>query len=585
MRHKYSAALCCSFFGCWCVLSFCFGEPALAAEKSSAPEYPALKKAIDGIKELYEQEYRKTGPDDKAALAQLLLKDAADPGNDATTCYALLTESAHLAAEAVDIETTMKALAGLVERYKIDKLYTTVVFLSKILERADSLKGREQQNVLALLSGAFILLASEAVTQDAYQCADMTLKEAYKTARKSRSQFCIESVKSAQKNVRKVKQSYDAIAGDRERLLKNADDPQANLSVGKFLCFVKGDWNRGLQKLSKGSDKSLLSLAELELEEPEEAATRLKVGHGWWDLAEKETDKRMKRNLLRRSILWYEKALPDLGGISGKRIMKRIAEASNAADWLMLDPPWIRDAVLALSFNKETYFEKGKQRHAADVSGGENHGEVIGAGMIRGVAGEALGFDGKNDIVKLGDSVSGFPLDDFTLCLWVIAKNDKVVIGSSGSGAWAKKWFIKPKYFHWSPRGGRESAFKTGKAVHVDLKENRWNHVAVVRRGNAVRTFVNGALADSDDGFPPSKLHINANGLRIGGYKYDLGSKQRFCGSIDEVAIWRRALSEREIKDLFTYSAKRKSYCMAIGEGALILKIWSYASPGCIWIL
>ncbi|MBI3877243.1 MAG: hypothetical protein HY300_15015, partial [Verrucomicrobia bacterium] len=39
------------------------------------------------------------------------------------------------------------------------------------------------------------------------------------------------------------------------------DDPGANLAVGQFLCFVKGDWESGLPLLAKSDDNVLKTLA------------------------------------------------------------------------------------------------------------------------------------------------------------------------------------------------------------------------------------------------------------------------------------------------------------------------------------
>ena len=49
-------------------------------------------------------------------------------------------------------------------------------------------------------------------------------------------------------------------------LAKDPKDPQANLVVGRYLCFTKGDWKKGLPLLALGSDETLKGLAEQELE-------------------------------------------------------------------------------------------------------------------------------------------------------------------------------------------------------------------------------------------------------------------------------------------------------------------------------
>ena len=43
-------------------------------------------------------------------------------------------------------------------------------------------------------------------------------------------------------------------------------------------------------------------------------------------------------------------------------------------------------------------------------------------------------------------------------------------------------------------------------------------------------------------------------------------------GCLDEVAVWRRALSAEEVAALYAYSKSGKSYCKAIGEAAKTVK-------------
>ena len=51
-----------------------------------------------------------------------------------------------------------------------------------------------------------------------------------------------------------------------EKLKTNPDDPQANLALGRYRCFAKGDWEAGLPLLAKSGDAALASLAKKALE-------------------------------------------------------------------------------------------------------------------------------------------------------------------------------------------------------------------------------------------------------------------------------------------------------------------------------
>jgi len=58
------------------------------------------------------------------------------------------------------------------------------------------------------------------------------------------------------------------------------DDPAANLVAGKYLAFVLGEWPAAIENLAKGSDKSLASAAQKELDPSNSETGPKKVGVG-----------------------------------------------------------------------------------------------------------------------------------------------------------------------------------------------------------------------------------------------------------------------------------------------------------------
>lgn len=54
----------------------------------------------------------------------------------------------------------------------------------------------------------------------------------------------------------------DAVKKAELKLAEKPDDPEANLTLGKYLAFVKGDWEGAIPHLSMGSDAILKAAAE-----------------------------------------------------------------------------------------------------------------------------------------------------------------------------------------------------------------------------------------------------------------------------------------------------------------------------------
>ena len=83
-----------------------------------------------------------------------------------------------------------------------------------------------------------------------------------------------------------------------------------------------------------------------------------------------------------------------------------------------------------------------------------------------------------------------------------------------------------------------------------EMDANTWHHVVGTYDGSTMKVYVDGALAaEQDQNF--DFLGTNDQDLRIGCSK-DRPQYTFENGSIDDVALWRRALSEDEINEIMT---------------------------------
>ena len=179
----------------------------------------------------------------------------------------------------------------------------------------------------------------------------------------------------------------------------------------------------------------------------------------------------------------------------------------------------------------------------ADATGRGNNGTLNGATWRTGAYGSALNFDG-NDWVNVLDGADLDITAALTLEAW---------INPSQIGGWrtilSKTTSGTPTNYYFALNGG-ELAFgfyTTGWREHttsgVNLGTGTWVHVAAVFDGTAdtVRLYVGGVqrLVGTETGTPT----VNTNPLRIGiGF-----TSEAFAGGIDEVRVYRRALTGPEI--------------------------------------
>jgi hypothetical protein len=117
-----------------------------------------------------------------------------------------------------------------------------------------------------------------------------------------------------------------------QKLKASPEDTTANLEVGRYLCFIKGDWKSGSPLLAKGGKKGLSDAAALDLAGASLPEKQADVGDAWWNVSEKEAGPE-KLAIEQRAAKWYADALSQGDAVVGlKRVLmeKRVASARTA---------------------------------------------------------------------------------------------------------------------------------------------------------------------------------------------------------------------------------------------------------------
>ena len=67
-----------------------------------------------------------------------------------------------------------------------------------------------------------------------------------------RSKELVQQARKAKQDVDQLASSAAELKRAQATLADKPDDPSANLMVGRQVCFVQGDWSRGLPMLAPG---------------------------------------------------------------------------------------------------------------------------------------------------------------------------------------------------------------------------------------------------------------------------------------------------------------------------------------------
>jgi hypothetical protein len=235
-------------------------------------------------------------------------------------CFVLLREARELAAQSGDAITALGAIDEMGRIYAIDPLDLKIQTLTKILPLTTTVTAYRS------LAEYILQVVEEAVLHDHYEAASSLLSQADMAARKASSAPLSTRIQTRAKEVGELQKEYEAMKAAVAVLKDKPEDPAANLTVGKYLCLRKGDWDRGVYYLANGEEAALAEQANKDLTNPKEAKAQVTVGDGWWKVGDENTGP-AKVRFYARAATWYKRALPKLEGLEHTRIEKLITQA------------------------------------------------------------------------------------------------------------------------------------------------------------------------------------------------------------------------------------------------------------------
>jgi serine/threonine protein kinase/Leucine-rich repeat (LRR) protein len=299
--------------------------PLDRSNRLAMPTDSERQKAAEAVKEVFGDELSHAKKaEDKQALAEKLLKKAQETRDDPASAYAMLEQARSLAIDAADAPLLAKIATELGSRFDVDPLE----LLADDLEKA---------NQKSHPSAAFKSIAETALEQvddalaaDQFPVAKRLSDVALSAARKAKDPAVLKSAIDRNKGMATIRQQWEAAEDAKETLAKTPDDPDANLAVGRYLCFVKGDWPAGFAKLAKGSDAVLKDLGARSAADPQDAAGQAELGEAWAKAADAAKSK-AKAELQAGARYWLSKALPAATGLSKAKIEQRLKQLEGPA--------------------------------------------------------------------------------------------------------------------------------------------------------------------------------------------------------------------------------------------------------------
>lgn len=292
-------------------------------ELAPVPDAAAFKVSEDIVREVYREELavQRTGSQ-KRDLARKLLQYGLATTDDDNGRYVLFRLAQDLAISAGDFDLVLETAERTNSCYATNAVAVKAEVLRRFIESAPS--RYLTKGLLQAISDA----TAEAIVTEQFEIAKELTKLSVPIARKKRDIATIRQLEQQIKEIDELVNECDKVKTAIAYLVNDPVDPAANLTVGRYACLVKGEWESGISMLVLGDDDVLKSIAELEIDHASSTEDELKLGDGWWECSLKERGIK-KDNALLRAKYWYQKALPEVSGLTKSKVEKRLEEPIN----------------------------------------------------------------------------------------------------------------------------------------------------------------------------------------------------------------------------------------------------------------
>jgi hypothetical protein len=230
--------------------------------------------------------------------------------------------------------------------------------------------------------------------------------------------------------------------------------------------------------------------------------------------------------------------------------------------------------------------------NANDESGNGNNGFVDGAILTTDRFGEtdkAYNFDGivKKIIVATNSSFSFENDNRFSISFWIKPASitsylyNVIFSKQEGSGVSSKGWNVNFNQFFSTFRFRVMNGSDTEACVpnsDITPSTDVFYHVVTVYDNGTAMIYVDGDLVYTEQ--CSSVIGDNASNFYIGMPNWVYSNTKGFTGTLDDIGIWNRALTEQEIRNLFLAVP---SNSVDVEDGAIDFKI--YPNPASSFLI
>jgi len=293
--------------------------------KHPVPAPDAARRITEALDEVYAFSKTRTLEQSRDLVGELFSRGQ-KRGAAADEQFVVLHKAMEIAGRIGETKAMLRMAEMIGRRYQVDPWSLKRDMLKQMATEITD--GAAAHSFLLSLEGVL----NGALEDERYDVAEELAKAGYRASMHVASPTLRTKWKESHQAIPRLCQRAQKVQEAQKRLETASDDPKANLLAGRWYCFERNDWKRGLPHLAKGSDASLGKLAKQELRPPpEDPSDQVRLADGWWELA--RSAKKSEREVMRRHAAdWYRRAEPKLGDEVKLRVTKRLASLAQSAN-------------------------------------------------------------------------------------------------------------------------------------------------------------------------------------------------------------------------------------------------------------
>jgi hypothetical protein len=292
-----------------------------AGSRAPVPAAAEQAKVHKSVMQPYTTQLADRTPAGSIALSTQLVTDAGNTSDQPVKEYVLLSEARRIGIQSGDLTTSQNADIALCTAFAVDADTSQLDLLERLSGQSQAPAARAELAKAALKDSDLVL------SDKKFHLAAKFTGVALQAARRAGDPNLVDRAVDADNRIRSIVTAYDRLTPTLAAIKKNPADPKANQNLGRFYCFIVGDWDTGLPQLTAGpkDDLGLAATADVAATDPLSIARK-------WNAQVDHVAPTEKQQVRLRAEKWFNDALPDLDGDDKMKARDELAALDRAID-------------------------------------------------------------------------------------------------------------------------------------------------------------------------------------------------------------------------------------------------------------